>query len=566
MAVTKTHHFPIICRKASPLRGIMAASSATTAAAANATSETATAASRTVLGYRAEVILDEIVDENGGFGGVDTVGTNTQVAGRPVTGKVRLHVIDNASTSGSNKKGMNDVATEDGCAVRQDEDGGLVDTAVVVALEFEGSELTAVESREQEEITHSERRFYEYSSCVDQRNVRFDMHTHRNQSCRYYERPFSIDLPDWLPSSTSFSPSTNSKWEDGRTGFRIRYNLSARILSLVDSSAVSDSHQQQLPRSALQGHRICVDVRSKPLQPLSSTLVGRVPHTVEPTTLPINALTVLRRGEVTVGAFIQDTQLGKGKENLIVHLACHNGSTEPIKRIQIKVIEEMQWKAGVSTSGDAHNTEHSSKVIMSLDDVLVPGVNKRPKKKTNIHRGRRHADGTQLDDSGEEEEEDLESVAMKIRDSLSTGRNAVHLRVPETARDTYTSPANGHGHRYGGLVKVWHLLQIKVVMSSIVTNNPKLPPIPLFIGSSPASAATSLPPPSNPRDPPQAWVRTADNSPLTQSPYKSHRQERRDGREEQPEQDAPFASVALLLPGDNTDHMPDVLVPSSNSF
>ena len=225
-------------------------------------------------------------------------------------------------------------------------------------------------------------------------------------------------------------------------GFRIQYKLCAKLVGWESQGAAS---------SKLNQHQMYVSVQSRPLP--NET---RVSHSIQPTTLPVHVLTMLNRGNVTVGACIENARVGKG-EDLVVHVACHNDSTEAIERVQIKVYEEMFWKA------DKHSEQLSS-VIVTLEDVNLPGIEKSP---------RTH--------DGQQDDQQAEQVRRQIEDAVASGRNKVSLRIPDTSRDTHS----------GNLIWIWHMVKIKVVTSSIVANNPKFPSIPLKVGTPPAVVASS---------------------------------------------------------------------------
>jgi len=184
--------------------------------------------------------------------------------------------------------------------------------------------------------------------------------------------------------------------------------------------------------------------------PLSDT---KIPCMIEPTSFPIQGI-FFNRGNVTIGACVDDTHIGKG-EDLTLRVACHNDSTAEIERVQVKVYEEMMWKIS------DWQYKQISRPIAVLDDVRVPGIDTRPKEKGYVRRSQRSRTR-----QGE--------IFREIHEALVSGRNEIRLRIPESARDTFT----------GHLVKVWHYAEIKIKTIALASNASKT--IPLRIGTPPA--------------------------------------------------------------------------------
>jgi Arrestin (or S-antigen), N-terminal domain len=131
-----------------------------------------------------------------------------------------------------------------------------------------------------------------------------------------YELPFTIDLPNILPSSC--------RAEYDGSYCEIVYFLKAEL----QGSGVVQNYQAQIE----------VPVAAAPLtrEP--------IPYVVPPEMESINMLCCFPQGTITVAARVADTKLDRG-EILNVGLACRNNSSSTIAAITITLHQECEWEA-----------------------------------------------------------------------------------------------------------------------------------------------------------------------------------------------------------------------------
>lgn len=147
-----------------------------------------------------------------------------------------------------------------------------------------------------------------------------------------YIYPFSINLPEAMPSSMTFA--TNGLQS------RIQYKLAAMF------GKVRFERDFQ--------------VAARPLPPT------RVPCFIEPKTEPIKSMGIRTIGSVTFGVMLEDAHIGRGT-SLKLAIACRNDSTVDIRRVEIKLVELIT----LSTKNDAFTKKLT---LLQSKDIELPSL------------------------------------------------------------------------------------------------------------------------------------------------------------------------------------------------
>jgi hypothetical protein len=234
-----------------------------------------------------------------------------------------------------------------------------------------------------------------------------------------YAFPFSVQLPASLPTSTAY-PGTS------RLGLRIQYKMIGSIGRLQTKRYLS--------------------IQSAPLPHV------KVPAIVRPTSFDLNSLGLFKKGTCTVGASVEDSQVGRGN-TLRIHLACSNDSTETIRRVELKFVQAIQWNV-------VSHQRNASLVLKEMKNIDLPGLEKDKKNRMEVRR-------SNSDPSVQE------TTFSTIFEALASRDNLVLLPVPWEARDSYS----------GQLIKIWHYLEIRM-MTGPLANNPVVT-VPIRVGSPP---------------------------------------------------------------------------------
>jgi hypothetical protein len=239
-----------------------------------------------------------------------------------------------------------------------------------------------------------------------------------------YAFPFSVQLPASLPSSTAY-PGTS------RLGLRIQYKMIGSIGQLET--------KRYLP------------LQSAPLPH------EKVPAIVRPTSFNLNSMGIFKKGTCTIGASVEDSQVGRGNV-LRIHLACSNDSTETIRRVELKLVEAKQWK-----TYPVVRQRSAALVLKEMKNIDLPGLDKDRKNPREV---RRSNSDPRLQ----------ETTYSTIFEALASRDNLVMLTVPTNARDSYS----------GQLIKIWHYLEIRM-LTGPMANNPAIT-VPIRVGSPPLLA------------------------------------------------------------------------------
>jgi hypothetical protein len=259
-----------------------------------------------------------------------------------------------------------------------------------------------------------------------------------------YEFPFSVMLPDCLPTTTSLNASSS--------GFQISYEVKVEIGKFQTKKSFS--------------------VESAPLAS------DKVPCMLRPTTHEVRQLGLLKKGSMTFAASVEDTHVGRGGV-LEVSLACRNDATVNIQRVQVKIVELLHWKTGVDGE-DRSATE--KRVLVDLNDVDLPGLLKSRRDRSEVR------------DSIKKNSTCSSRDQQDLYEDLLSGYNKILLNIPQGARDTYR----------GQLVDISHYIKIKLITNSL-TDCP-FAKIPLKIGfPSVVTPTTPVFPPEAARSSNQVW-------------------------------------------------------------
>jgi len=230
-----------------------------------------------------------------------------------------------------------------------------------------------------------------------------------------YSYPFSIYLPGLVPPTMKF--------EEGSDGCSVQYMLTATL------------DQAQVERS--------LDVVGAPLSP------KLYPYCFQPKIFPLKSMLFMDQGFVVIAAKVENTHVGKGCE-IEFSYACRDQSKKDVQRVEIQVIEQIQWRTRYK--------QHSRDVLLAhFPSVSLSGLEKEMV-------GKPWTDGGRPD-----EVDSLMSAEMHA--DLAAQRNLLKLKLPANARDSYT----------GKLVKISHHLSITLVMDEKSKSNPSISiPIKVF--------------------------------------------------------------------------------------
>jgi hypothetical protein len=333
-----------------------------------------------------------------------------------------------------------------------------------------------------------------------------------------YNLPFEFLLPMSLPSSTQF-PNVNSKTFSGR----IQYFLTATVADLQT--------------------RLVVRIMSAPLPP------SVIPCISHPTTHELKQAKLLKKGSLTVATCVENTHVGRG-EHIKVSVACRNSSTVDIERVQIKLIELIEYKA--------QDENRSLKLhLRSMKDIHLRGLDKS-RSKDFIH------SSTRINGRNSSIAVDMSSIHRHLLRGLMSGENQFSVLVPSTARDTYD----------GCLLKISHYLKITFITRTLVDNPsfklpvvigtpnpdadhqqrhraPNEPIATVVIGDSPALLTpTRIPEPSD-----ESTVEVGSDIPMTDAIILD--------TESEPEQNPPDNNIPLNVSMDTNQ---DVVIDASNVF
>ena len=376
-----------------------------------------------------------------------------------------------------------------------------------------------------------------------------------------YGLPFEIELPSSLPSSTFV--------KSGKRGSPSNCNLEVRAITTHGGlnfchlfpttkktyelwNTIDLTHHAKLldfPFRLLFQYKLYVMDKLQPTKDDFPAITERlfvvsasqlphneiVPIVIPPTNVTLKGVggTLINRGTLSLGARIENSQIGRG-EKLVISLACRNiDATADISRIHVKLVEHISWSIekssmnksryrfcgrrqrarsvspplGPSDAGSSNDDEGASKAIAATvpnkdnngksrikeeysTDMNTNGDDEGSSRSTAIHEHERvlvelpdvtfpgfvkeKRNGQSSSPSQPQVIVDLSHAEMY--EDLKSKKNAVSLIVPLDARDTYV----------GHLLAVSHSIQITVHMDSNYTKDlPSILTIPLRIGAPP---------------------------------------------------------------------------------
>lgn len=288
--------------------------------------------------------------------------------------------------------------------------------ADTVKLTIVGKEKTAIRLGGDKRTIEAERPFFTVE-------LPFRDQPHETIRRGKFAFPFSVELPPSLPSTVSYPPST------GRLGLRIQYKMIGSVGTKLHAKHYLNVASAPVPNE-------------------------RVPAMIQPTCFTLNSLGIFKQGTCTLGVSVEDTHVGRGC-TLDVHMACRNESTTDIRRINVKLIEALQWNT--DPAGYGHQRTKFIE-LLHLTDVDLPGLAKERKLREQVRKSNPAEQAT---------------VFTSIYEDLASGSSKIQLTVPPQARDSYS----------GQLIKVRHFLEIKL-LTGRMTNNPDIN-VPIRIGNPP---------------------------------------------------------------------------------
>lgn len=235
--------------------------------------------------------------------------------------------------------------------------------------------------------------------------------------------PFSMDVPSSLPSSVVHRIGL------GDVGFNIQYKLCASL--------------------GLTNKTMAIAIAAEKLEN------NTTPYIMHPTAQTISGVNGSKLGSITYAATVEDTNIQKG-DDLVVNISCRNDSTCSIQRVEVKVVELLNWG-----SKEGYNKSRVNKeTLVSKIGVKLPGLQQE------------NDSNTKLVDATYRTVEAQNAMDAALRDDLVSGHNTIKLECPLRSRDSYT----------GTLVDIRHYLKIKFVTNGYGSGSQPSIKVPLNVG------------------------------------------------------------------------------------
>lgn len=194
-----------------------------------------------------------------------------------------------------------------------------------------------------------------------------------------YSFPFSIELPESLPSTFSYGRHPNACF--------IQYKCAASV-------------------GGATAHRY-FSMSSSPMQDI------RVPCFLEPKTQEISSMGFKSTGSITFGVGVDDTHVGKGQD-LIFSVACRNDTVVDIEHVDVKVVELVTYRVDAGWSARRKN------VLVHITELDLPGLVTRRKSKEEVRLDKLAGPDALR-----------QSNFPQIYEELSSGRNSIRIRIPQ---------------------------------------------------------------------------------------------------------------------------------------
>lgn len=226
-----------------------------------------------------------------------------------------------------------------------------------------------------------------------------------------YDFPFRLKLPASLPSSKSF--------EIHKSGFKIHYEVEAQLKKKV--------------------HTVPFIVKAASLEARS------VPRAWGPSAFNVWSQGLVKLGSLSLAVNICNSNLGR-EDHLEVSLACRNHSCVDIERVEVELVEQMNWANG-----------NQRRSLITLRNVDLPGLHKRRPDRSNVV----------CNDVSTNVTPDRQA----LRDDLRLEQNLLRMNIPSSCHDSYE----------GELVNISHFLAIQLVTKT----HDFSAQIPVRIGSAP---------------------------------------------------------------------------------
>jgi hypothetical protein len=156
------------------------------------------------------------------------------------------------------------------------------------------------------------------------------------------------------------------------------------------------------------------------------------PHMLQPTCFSLSSWWLLDHGYLVLGARMENSHVGKGK-TLNVSLTCRNKSRIDIERVEVEVIEQIEWK-----SSNSQLKQRRSISVVDKPNVVLPGLFKEMEEGPTYHAG------------GHKQASVDGLMYAQMHGDLTAKRNLIKLAIPPSARDSYS----------GKLIKVSHYLKV----------------------------------------------------------------------------------------------------------
>jgi hypothetical protein len=211
------------------------------------------------------------------------------------------------------------------------------------------------------------------------------------------------------------------------------------------------------------------------------------PHMLQPTCFSLSSWWLLDHGYLVLGARMENSHVGKGT-TLDVSLTSRNKSRIDIERVEVQVIEQIEWKTSKSQL-----KQRRLIAVVDAPNVVLPGLVKEME-------GPMYADGHEQASVGG-------LMYAQMHGDLTAKRNLLKLAIPSSARDSYS----------GKLIKVSHYLKVTTVTAGI-SNNPVFK-IPVKIFDPPIESIIHVPIKPKPTEVTTSWP--DDVSPVHSEPSRS---------------------------------------------
>jgi hypothetical protein len=156
------------------------------------------------------------------------------------------------------------------------------------------------------------------------------------------------------------------------------------------------------------------------------------PHMLQPTCFSLSSWWLLDHGYLVLGARMENSHVGKGT-TLNASLTSRNKSRIDIERVEVEVIEHIEWK-----SSNSQLKQRRSITVVDKPNVVLPGLIKEKEEGPTYHAG------------GHKQASVDGLMYAQMHGDLTAKRNLLKLAIPFSARDSYS----------GKLIKVSHCLKI----------------------------------------------------------------------------------------------------------